>query len=305
VVAPDLPHLRAIARKYGVSAPDTMPEPWTGATGRVYPCGDAVIKVPLDRPDAIAAVTIDAAMNPVARGLGVRVPDLLSFDASGEILSQPYAVYRRVVDAVSLSSFAGDRHRVQVAWQSVGRDLALVHAVRHDASFPVSLREFRQSPEVDPRPWVDELRARCLLIEVDAAWLHALLDRIEPVALADRPLWLCHGDVNAANVMVDAVTGEYRALIDWAGAGWLDPVWDFAGVSLDVVPSLLAGHRSVAPLSDDDTAEARILWCQLQTRLYAALKGTDDPSAVPRMATHLAQVRAYAHSIGMSLSSSG
>ncbi len=164
----------------------------------------------------------------------------------------------------------------------------------------MTLREFRQSPQVDPRPWVDELRDRGILAHADAAWLHDLLERLATATLADAPLCLCHGDVNASNVMVDARTGEYRALVDWAGAGWLDPVWDFAGVALDVVPSMLAGRRSAAPLPEDGTAEVRILWCQIQTRLYVALGMVDEPAAISRIASSLTQVRGYASSLGRS-----
>jgi aminoglycoside phosphotransferase (APT) family kinase protein len=300
VTSPELEHLTAIARKHGLPIPEALPEPWTGATSHVYPCGDAVVKIAFDQPDASEAVITDAAMNPHARSLGVRVPDLIAFGDAGDLLTVPYAVYRRVPQAVPLSDFAGDRAQVEAAWESVGRDLALVHAVRRDASFPVTLREFRQSPQVDPRPWVDELRDRGILADADAAWLHDLLERLATAALADSPLCLCHGDVNASNVMVDARTGEYRALVDWAGAGWLDPVWDFAGVALDVVPSMLAGRRSAAPLPEDGTAEVRILWCQIQTRLYATLGMVDEPAAITRIAVSLTQVRAYASSLGLS-----
>ena len=99
--------LAAIAAKHtaGASQP---PEPWTGATSR-YPLGDVVLKAAFDRPDAVAAVAIDAAMATFARLLGVAVP--------------------------------------------------------------IALREFRQSPGVDPRPWVDELQEAGALSLVDARWL--------------------------------------------------------------------------------------------------------------------------------------
>jgi len=136
-----------------------------------------------------------------------------------------------------------------------------------------------------------------LLNQRDAQWLEALLDTIARPALVDVPTVLCHGDVNAANVLVDQESGRFRALIDWAGAGWLDPAWDFAGVALDVVPAMLAGHRSVAPVTHDGTAEARILWCQVQTRFYPLREATGDPGkgVVER---HIDQIRRFAHWAG-------
>ena len=68
--------------------------------------------------------------------------------------------------------------------------------------------------------------------------------------------------------MVGAETLEYLALLDWGSAGWGDPAWDFAAMPLRAVPFLLAGYREIGPVEQDDTAEVRILWRQLQLALY-------------------------------------
>src|SRR5688500_7553377 len=52
--------LSAIARHHGVVAPRRMPVPWVGATSRVFPCADVVVKIPFDEPSSIQAVRIDA-----------------------------------------------------------------------------------------------------------------------------------------------------------------------------------------------------------------------------------------------------
>lgn len=283
--------LAAIAAMHGLPAPQSVPEPWTGAASDVYPLGDVVVKIPFDRPDTIVAVEIDAAMNSYARSLGVAAPELLAFDDSRQAVPVPLAIFRRVEGAPLDPARRDDAARG--AWEEAGRQLARVHAVTDRDDVPIALREFRQSPEVDPRPWVDDLAGAGRLSGDDAGWLRALLDRLAPAALAAVPVVLCHGDANAANVLVDAETGEFRALIDWAGAGWLDPVWDFAGVPLDVVPWMLAGHREVAPLPLDDTAEARILWCQVQTRLYAARSAPEGDARVD-----VAQICRFARAMG-------
>jgi aminoglycoside phosphotransferase (APT) family kinase protein len=183
------------------------------------------------------------------------------------------------------------------AWFALGQQLSLVHAVIPETEVPVPLREFRQSAAVDPQPWVTELLAAGSLTSDDAMWLRRLLEDLAPVALAgneaDRLLRLCHGDVNASNVLVASDTGAFRAVIDWAGAGWLDPVWDFAGIPLDAVPWVLAGHRAVAPLPDDATAEVRICWCQSQTRLFAARALPDAGATREQLRRDLDGLRAF------------
>jgi aminoglycoside phosphotransferase (APT) family kinase protein len=288
----DLPRLNMIALRYGFPVPDSLPVPWTGATSHVYPVGDVVIKIAFEAHDAMKAVAIDAAMNPVVRELGVSTSELLAFDDARDIVPVPFALYRRVQGAVPLQDVSGPDYLIQQAWQAVGRDLARIHAILQSSAMPIDLRSFRQSPDVDPRPWVDELLERRLLSGPDAAWLHHLLHFLAPFALKDVPLCLCHGDLNGSNVLVSS--GSACTLIDWAGAGWLDPVWDFVAVPFAAVSWLLAGHRAVAPLPADDTVEARICWCQTQTRLLRARTHTDRPSTRTELARDLAGIRTFA-----------
>jgi hypothetical protein len=291
--------LVAIARRHGLTPPPALHTPWTGATGQVFPCGDVVIKIPFDTIPAIEAVTIEAAIGPLVRAMGVEAPELVAFDESRSVLSVPIAIFRRVEHAQSLDRVNGGPASVRAAWEAAGRQLAIVHAIRKPEEFPLVLRSFRQSPELDPRPWVEDFRSSGMLAEDDARWLCSLLDRLALHALADLPLTLCHGDVNAANVLVDGSTLRFRALIDWSGAGWLDPAWDFAAVSLAVVPFLLSGHRSIVPLPDDDTAEARICWCQVQTRMYFAQKTPLGGALIERLKGDIGQIRRFARESGL------
>jgi hypothetical protein len=285
--------LAAFAHTHGLERLAVVPQPWTGATSWVFPWGDVVIKVPHDRPEAIHALRVDAAMNTVFRDLGVAIPLLRTLDESDLFGGRPVGIYDQVLGALPLSTVSKDTPSTNAAWFAVGQHLARIHQVPEDSPLPIPLRTFRQTPEVDPRPWVGALRTRGLLTRTDADWLARLLDHLAPAALEGETLTLCHGDVNAANVLVDGETGAFRALIDLAGAGWLDPAWDGAAVPLAIVPHLLAGHRSVAGFPGDASAEHRILWCQLQTRLHAA-NATSDDAAARRVLVHdMAQIRAF------------
>jgi aminoglycoside phosphotransferase (APT) family kinase protein len=285
--------LDRIARRNGLHPPSTWPEPWTGATSRVWPCGKVVIKIALESPEAERAVMIDAAMNPVARSTGVRIPALLAVDDRCDILPLPYAIYERVPEASSLDVLRGYPQREAHAWEEAGRNLALVHQVAYETPLPFDLREFRQHPGVDPRTWAEELACNGRIDAEDSVWLMTLLDMLAPHAQMDVPLTLCHGDANASNVLFSSEDRSTIWLIDWSGAGWLDPVWDAAAIPLDVVPALMRGHREIAPFPHDETADARVLWCQLQTRLLNARMERDDRVARARLRNDIDAARRF------------
>lgn len=294
--------LISIAARHGFPAPASLPQPWVGAASEVYPLDDAVVKVPFDRPDTVAALLTDAAVALIARARGVAAPELIVLDKSLDAVPVPFAIFRRIKGGIPMDR-TGRSEPARLVWREVGRQLALVHAVADAGAVPISLRTFRQTPEVDPRPWVDDLYTAGAMGADDARWLRNLLDRIAPEALANVSPTLCHGDVNAANVLVDARTGRFLALIDWAGAGLSDPAWDFSGGPLEVVPWMLEGHRDVAPLPNDGTAEARICWCQVQMRLFSArnMESTEDVGGQVRR--HVEQLRHHAQMIGLTSSS--
>jgi aminoglycoside phosphotransferase (APT) family kinase protein len=99
-------------------------------------------------------------------------------------------------------------------------------------------------------------------------YFEAWLERLAPLALVPPSRWFCHGDVNRGNILIDLHTRSYLALIDWAGVSWGDRAYDFAVVSLAVVPWILEGYRTVAPLEAGSAIEARILWQHLRIGLY-------------------------------------
>ncbi len=260
--------LSAIAREHGFAVERDAVQPWIGATSCVYPLGaDAVLKVPHANAEAERSLQIDVAVGPVMREAGVRTPRLLAFDDSARLLPGPYALFERI-SGLPLSSAGLAAGAAANARRELGRDLAVVH--EHVAQHPAldGLRSFDQSPDVDPRPWLDDLIHTGCLPVAQSDHLKTILDRLAPAALAPVRKRLCHGDVNAVNVLVASDTGRFLAVIDWAGAGWLDPAWDLASIPLAAVPHVLRGHRQVAPFEGDETAEARALWCHTQYALY-------------------------------------
>jgi Ser/Thr protein kinase RdoA (MazF antagonist) len=114
----------------------------------------------------------------------------------------------------------------------------------------------------------DELASAGYFTSEEVRWLSGWLDLLAPFALAPLPKRFRHGDLQTTNVMVHPDPSTYLALIDWGACGWGDAAHDFAGIPLRAVPFMLAGYREVAPLTEDDTAEARILWRHLQMALY-------------------------------------
>ncbi len=260
--------LRAIAGHHGFAIEADAAQPWTGATSCVYPLGaDAVLKVSHDNAGAEQSLRIDVAVGSTMREAGVRTSRLIAFDDSARLLSGPYALYARI-SGLPLSSAGITAEDAVHAWQELGRDQAVVH--EHVARHPGldGLRSFDQSPDVDPRPWLDDLTATGCLSVAESDRLKIILDQLAPVAFHPVRKRLCHGDVNAANILVASDTSRYLAIIDWAGAGWLDPAWDLAGIPLVAVPHVLRGHRQVAPFEGDETAEARALWCHTQYALH-------------------------------------
>jgi aminoglycoside phosphotransferase (APT) family kinase protein len=267
---PDFPRvdgevLREISCRHGLDREAASPLPEVGVFNRIYSLGDdLVLRVPRDHPAFVAAARKESVAVPAAREAGVRTPRMVSFDDALDLLPVPYSVYKRV-HGETLGLLDLDPAGAAGVWKELGRDLARLHAgVSEDG--PVAGLELEPMP--DPRPWPDELAAEGYFTSTEARWFSGWLDRLAPAALTPGRRRFLHGDSQATNVMVRSGTLEYLAVLDWGGSGWGDPAWDFAGVPLRVVPSMLEGYRGVVPPEGDETVEARILWRHLQLSLY-------------------------------------
>ena len=258
--------IAAISARHGLDVQRWTALPGRGTAVSVYLLDDAwALRVARDHPAAIAGLRNDAIVIPAARAAGVRTPRLIAFDDSGQLTPTPYAIYEQVQGA-ALDTLALSPEAAPMIWRELGRDLARLHSGvgAEGAIAQIGAHD----TAADPRPWLDELIAAGQLDAAAGEWLRTWLARLEPFASAAWTPRLCHGDINASNLMVDADRYEYRALIDWGGAHWGDPSWDFTPVSLLAVPLMLEGYRMLAALDDDATAEARIVWHHLQLAIF-------------------------------------
>ncbi len=259
--------LHEISRRHGLGTDDFSLLPQVGIFNLIYVLGeDFVLRVPRDHPISAADAHKESVAVPVARKAGVRTPRIIAFDASLNLLPVPYTLYERVRGA-TLGLLPLDPSESPEVWRELGHDLALLHSgVAEDG--PAAGLETDEIP--DPRSWTDELAEEGYFTATEARWLDDWLERLAPAALAAVPRYFLHGDSQATNVMVREGSMEYLAVLDWGSSGWGDPAWDFAGVPLRVVPSMLEGYRAVVPLDD---VEARILWRHLQLSLYLLRRG--------------------------------
>lgn len=260
---------RAIADRHGLGDRSLRPLADAGIINAVYLFGDdLVLRVPRDHPRHVAQARVEAVAIPAARAAGVRTPVLVAYDDVCDLLPVPYLVVERVPGR-TLSDLDLDPGETPDVWREVGRDLARLHTGAGPGGPVGELWVHR-----DPRELVEQRAADGWFTGLEARWLGAWLERIATAALTgpavDR---LLHRDPQPTNVMIGADHVGYVAILDWGCAGLGDPAWDFWGMPLRAVPFALEGHRQVAPLDGDDTAEARILWRHLQSSLTHLPRG--------------------------------
>ena len=273
--------LAALLARHGLAGRAVQLLPHTGRDSLIYLLGDdLVLRVALHDPPPYAATRAEAVAVPVARAAGVRAPAALAVDLTGELLAGPYVIYERLPGA----PFAGvpEQHPAAPAvWRAVGHDLALLHTWVERGGPAESLWTDEPIPDPDPRPWLDELVAAGAVPPGMAPALFGWIDRLAPASVPALPRCFTHGDVQVGNLMVAATddTLVYTGLIDWGGAGWGDPLWDFAAVPLRAVPFLLNGYQAVAPPPGAPATRPRIAWRHLQLALFLLRQGTvPDPS---------------------------
>jgi aminoglycoside phosphotransferase (APT) family kinase protein len=257
----------AILARHGLRGCDAAVLPHPGGEASIYLLDDdLVLRVP--RQDALACegVRREAVAVPLVRAAGVRAPELIVFDQTGDLLPVPYTIYARL-PGVSLDRLALAPAATPQVWRELGHDLALLHGLA--VTGPAG-QLWPEEPEdnPDPRPWAADLAAAGVFSPPAAAWLMGWLDRLTPLAQVPVPLRFGHGDVQTGNLMVLPESLVYIGLLDWSGASWRDPLRDFWAVSPWAVPFILEGYRAVAAVEDEATVRERIAWRHAQLGLY-------------------------------------
>jgi aminoglycoside phosphotransferase (APT) family kinase protein len=258
--------ITAIVARFGLGTREAIPFVHTGTTHTIFMLDDAfVLRIPRNHPACISAVATEAIAVPAARAAGVHTPELIAVDQTLDLLPVPYAIYERV-HGVPLEHIGGDPETIVDVWRQLGQDLARLH---DGIAATEPMTEIAAATEdLDPRLWLQEIAAAGIIGSKALDYFETWLERLAPIALVPPSHWFCHGDVNRGNILIDRNTQAYLALIDWAGAFWGDRAYDFAVVSLSVVPWILEGYRTIMPLGADPTIEARILWQHLRIGLY-------------------------------------
>lgn len=261
--------VRAIAIRHGLGDRALTPLADTGIINAVYLLDDdLVLRVPRDHPAHVAQARVEAVAIPAASSAGVRTPALVAYDDACDLLPVPYLVVERIRGR-ALSALDLEPGETPDVWREVGRDLARLHTSAGPAG---PLGELWVRP--DPRELVEQRAADGWFTGLEARWLGAWLDRLAVAALpAPAVERFLHRDPQATNIMVGPGSLDYIAILDWGCAGRGDPAWDFFGMPLRAVPFVLEGHREVAPLDRDETAEARILWRHVQWSLAILPRG--------------------------------
>jgi aminoglycoside phosphotransferase (APT) family kinase protein len=263
--------VRAIRDRHRLGDRAIAPLPNPGIINAVYALGDdLVLRVPRNHPAHATQARHEALAIPAARMAGVRTPALVAYDDALDLLPVPYLVVERV-EGVALGAIDMDPAAAVDAWRAVGADLARLHVGVPTDSPSAAIDPAELAP--DPDGSIERRAREGWFSTVEAAWLQAWVDRLRPLARPPAVPRLSHGDVQSTNVMVDAAGPAYRALIDWGCAQWSDPAIDLLGMPLRCVPAVLAGHRTVAPFDDDETAEARAVWHHLATILWLLPRG--------------------------------
>lgn len=235
----------------------------TGIANDIWALGDdLVLRIGRDPELAWPDTRTESVAVPIARAAGVTTPALVVCDLSRAIVDAPVSIYERVPgDALGL--VIDRRSDWSDAARALGRDLARLHAGVTEVDDP---RGWLDEPEAEDARAALETCRRSGALGDDAEMVERWLDRLEPALVAVPPRFL-HNDLHTCNVLVDADSGGYAALIDWGDAGWGDPAIELATCTTRLLAPLVAGYADAAPQLVDDGFCGRVLWNQLGVTL--------------------------------------
>ena len=171
------------------------------------------------------------------------------------------AVLTALVTDRSFPAFYGDPRTHEAAIAKLGTMLRCVHELPLPAD----------APESDPRELLATIWPGLSTGFALPGFVREAVDRLltEHAPPRDRPLVLCHNDVNPSNIIYD---GERLWLVDWDTAGPNDALYDLATVSVFLRMDEVACQQLIAVHDDQPMAAlpARFAYCR---RLVAVMCG--------------------------------
>lgn len=270
--------LDAIARRHGLRFSEARMLDSGGIINTVIALDDRfVLRVPRDHPGHIAQARVEADAIPLAVAAGVRTPRLVAYDDSEELLPVPYLIVEQVAgkDIESLRADPGDLAEL---WVEVGRDLARLHVGVNPAKWPgesdpLTMSNLMTRDAPLPETLVQQRVDDGWLSSLEGRWLVGWLEHLDHQPSTPIRSVATHSDVQMSNVLMHVNSRRYAAIVDWGCAAQRDAVVDFMPMPFAAVPHLLAGHREIAPLDDDEHAEQRIVRGRLHTLLAVLPRG--------------------------------
>lgn len=257
-----------------------------------------------DAPATIAASRSRAeeyALIAAAHRAGVRVPEPLGFCDEPAILGAPFAAMAWVSGTgygpkvVRDLTLGGDRAELG---RELGRQMALIHAVRPDAELAAILGPRPADPALEAvallRAWLDARPAPRSGLEWALRWA-------ERHAPPPGPVTLTHQDFRSGNFLVDGQ--GLTAVLDWEFAAWSDPAsdlgwfcarcWRFSRPDLDgggiaSRQDVLAGYAEAGGTVPDP---ARVAWWEVLAHArwaVIALQQGDRHASGAERSLHLA-----------------
>jgi aminoglycoside phosphotransferase (APT) family kinase protein len=209
-----------------------------------------------------------AALHPA----GVRVPEALGLCEDEDVTGAPFYVMELadgvvVTGADDLEALSTDARAA--ASRSIVASLAELHAVDVDAAGLGGLARHDGYAQRQLKGWWRQWEASRTR-EVPA--VERIRDRLAAAIPEQRRVGVVHGDYKLENVVIDAATGELRAILDWELCTLGDPVADLGTLMT--------------------------YWIEPGDPVGGALSGADAPTRADGFLSRAAMTEAYARATG-------
>ncbi len=213
-------------------------------------------------PEADASFAPEVFVHQQLHALGVHVPEVVYFEHHNELVQRSVMVTTEIPSAAI--GYDQDRSALRCVLFKVGQDLATSNSVpvdgfgwiRRDSARVERLQGEHETCaawlQQDTEPAIAALQHAGIVRKKDAQALYAALRQANTL-FADQPAHLAHGDFDPTHIFHHH--GTYTGVIDWGEirgtARWYD-VGHFAIENVDLLPDLLDGYHSTAPISTHD-----------------------------------------------------